>query len=135
MLFDYTAPPPGALCGKPLVTMTLHHDEQRITVSALVDSGATISILPYEAGHQLGFVWEERTIPIHLGGPLKGLPAMAVLVDGQLPGLPETSLVMAWVARTPHPIRPILGQLNFFQHYTITFEGYASRFDICPRPS
>lgn len=135
MLFDYTAPPPGALCGKPLVTIVLCHDGHEITVSALVDSGATISILPDEVGRQLGFVWEEQTIPIHLGGPLKGIPAVAVLVNGHLSGLPETPLVMAWVAETQHPIRPILGQLNFFQQYKITFEGYTNTFDICPRPS
>ena len=135
MLFDYTAPPPGALCGKPLVTIALSHNGHKVTVSALVDSGATISILPYDVGCQLGFVWEERTIPIHLGGPLNGIPAVAVLVDGHISGLPETSLVMAWVAETQHPIRPILGQLNFFQHYKITFEGYTNRFDISTKPS
>jgi len=135
MRFDYTAPPPGALFGKPLMTMTLCHDGHEITVSALVDSGATISLLPYEMGRQLGFVWKEQTIPLQLGGPLKGIPAVAVLVNGQISGLPETPLVMAWVAKTEHPIRPILGQVNFFQQYKITFEGYTNTFDVCPKPS
>lgn len=135
MLFNYTAPPPGALYGKPLVTIALCHDGHETTISALVDSGATISVLPYEVGCQLGFVWEEQAIPIQLGGPLKGIPAVAVLVDGQISGLPETSLVMAWIAETQHPIRPILGQLNFFQQYKITFEGYANVFDICLKPA
>ncbi len=135
MLFDYTAPPPGALFGKPLVPIALCHDGHEITVSALVDSGATISILPYETGLQLGFAWEERTIPLCLGGVLKSIPAVAVLVNGCIAGLPETPLVMAWVAETQHPVRPILGQLNFFQQYKITFEGYKNTFDICTRPS
>ena len=135
MRFDYAAPPPGALYGKPLVKIALSHDGHEIPVSALVDSGATISILPYETGRQLGFVWEEQTIPLHLGGPLKDLPAVAVLVDGHIPGLPETPLVMAWVAETEYPIRPILGQVNLFQQFKITFEGYTNTFDIYPKPS
>lgn len=57
MRFEYTAPPPGALFGKPLVTITLCRDGHEITVSALVDSGAAISILPYEMGCELGVVW------------------------------------------------------------------------------
>jgi hypothetical protein len=135
MRFDYAAPPPGALYGKPLVTIALSHAGHEITVSALVDSGATISILPYEEGRQLGLVWKEQTIPLHLGGPLKGIPAVAVLVDGHISGLPETPLVMAWVAKTEHLIRTILGQVNFFQQFKITFEGYTNTFDICPKPS
>lgn len=133
MRFDYTAPPLGALFGKPLVTVTLVHDGHEITVSALVDSGATLSILPYDIGHQLGFVWEEQTIPILLGGSLQNIPAVAVLVNGHISGLPETLLVMAWVAETEHPIRPILGQVNFFQQFKITFEGYTNTFDIAPK--
>ena len=133
MRFEYAAPPPGALFGKPFVTITLCRDGHEITVLALVDSGATISILPYEMGCELGVVWEEQTIPIQLGGPLKGIPAVAVLVDGHISGLPETPLAMAWVAETDHPVPPILGQVNFFQQFRITFEGYASAFDISPK--
>jgi hypothetical protein len=66
---------------------------------------------------------------------LKGIPAVAVLVDGHISGLPETPLVMAWVAKTEHLIRTILGQVNFFQQFKITFEGYTNTFDICPKPS
>lgn len=136
MHFDYVAPLPGALYGKPLVPISFSHADYEITVSALVDSCATISILPYEMGRQLvGFVWQDQTIPLQLGGSLHGIPAVAVLVDGHISGLPETPLVMAWVAETTHPMRPILGQVNFFQQFKITFEGYTNAFDICPKPS
>lgn len=135
MRFEYAAPPPGALFGKPLVPIAFSHNGYEITVSALVDSGATISILPYEMGCQLGLVWEEHTIPIQLGGPLHGISAVAVLVDGHISGLPETPLVMAWVAETTLPIRPILGQINVFQQFKITFEGYTNAFDISPKTS
>jgi len=132
--FDYAAPPPGALYGKPLVTLSLSHADYEVTVSALVDSGATISILPYDMGCQLGLVWQEHTIPLQLGGSLKGIPAVAVLVNGHISGLPEAPLVMAWVAETEHSILPILGQINFFQQFKITFEGYTNAFDIGPKP-
>ncbi|MCP4109047.1 MAG: retroviral-like aspartic protease [Desulfobacteraceae bacterium] len=133
MRFEYTAPPPGALFGKPLATITLSRDGHEITVSALVDSGATISVLPYDMGCQLGLVWEEQNIPIRLGGPLQGVPAVAVLVTGHMTGLAETPLVMAWIAETERTIPPILGQVNFFQQFKVTFEGYANVFDISPK--
>lgn len=135
MRFEYASPPPGALFGKPLATITLSRNEHAMTVSALVDSGATISLLPYEMGCQLGLVWEEHTIPIQLGGPLQGIPARAVLITGCMKGLPETALVMAWVAKTDLPIPPILGQVNFFQQFKVTFEGYEKVFDISPKDS
>jgi hypothetical protein len=133
MRFEYAAPPSGALFGKPLATVTLSRHEHEITVSALVDSGATISLLPHDIGRQVGLVWDEQTISIQLGGPLQGIPAVAVLVNGRMAGLPETSLVMAWVAETERPILPILGQVDFFQQFKVTFEGYAHAFDISPK--
>lgn len=92
MKFEYTAPAPGALSGKPLVQIALYSAGHEICVSALVDSGAAISILPYDMGLQLGFVWEEQTMPVRLGGMLAGVPAVAVLVRGEVSALFPTAL-------------------------------------------
>ena len=86
-------------------------------------------------GRQLGLVWEEQTMPLHLGGMLAEVPAVAVLVRGEVSGLPPAALVMAWVKETRYKIRPVLGQLNFFRQYKITFEGYHETFDISVKPA
>jgi hypothetical protein len=110
-----------------MVNINLFYAGADITVPALVDSGADFSVFPYEVGLELGFVWEEQTLSVPLGGMLKGVPAVGVLVRGEIPGLPEKALVFAW-AKTS--CRVILGQLNFFQQYRVTFEGYENAFDI-----
>jgi hypothetical protein len=112
--------------------MNLCYAGADITVPALVDSGADFSVFPYDVGLELGLVWEEQTLPVPLGGMLKGVPAVGVLVRGEIPGLPEKALVFAWAQTS---CRVILGQMNFFQQYRVTFEGYDHTFDISPRTS
>ena len=137
MLFEYTTSPaiPSLKIGSPLVDITLYYAGREITVPALVDSGSDISIFPYEVGLQLGFVWEEQITPVPLGGVFENVPACAVLVRGEIPGLPASALVCAWAKMPGRKSRVILGQMNFFRQYKITFEGYKNAFDISPRPS
>jgi hypothetical protein len=86
--FKYTRFP-GALAGLPVVDITLRRNEHEITMSALVDSGAMMSVLPYEIGLQLGFVWDEQRIEIPQAGALRDVPARAVWMYGTLSGGPE----------------------------------------------
>jgi len=117
----------------PLIEIALYHGGHEVTVSALVDSGAAMSVLPYDTGLELGLVWEDQTVPVDVGGVLKNTPAYGVLVRGELFTLPPVALVFAWIYRTSDEIRTILGNINFFQHYRITFEAYNDTFEIIPR--
>ncbi|EDN66012.1 conserved hypothetical protein [Beggiatoa sp. PS] len=119
--------------GLPLIEIALHHQKHEITISALVDSGAAMSVLPYDTGLELGLIWEEQRVPVDVGGVLKDTPAYGVLVQGKLSPFPPVTLVFAWVHRTSAEIRTILGQMNFFQHYKITFEAYHDTFEIIER--
>ncbi len=137
MLFEYTVPPtlPAFKLGYPLVDMNLYCAGCEIMVPALVDSGSDVSILSYDVGLELGFMWEEQTAPVSLGGILANVPAYAVLVRGEISGLPEKALVCAWVKMASRKSRVILGQMNFFQQFKVTFEGYNNTFDISAKPS
>ena len=42
--------------------------EQAVEVVGLVDSGATVSVLPYEVGIRLGATWDDRKANIRLAG-------------------------------------------------------------------
>ncbi|QTA85705.1 hypothetical protein [Desulfonema magnum] len=55
----------------PFIEIALYHGGHKITVPALVDSGAAMSVLPYDTGLELGLVWEEQTVPVDVGGVLK----------------------------------------------------------------
>ena len=83
MLFEYT-PFPGIPCGRPMVNINLFYAGSNLTASALVDSGADFSVLPYDVGLQLGLVWEEQTLPVPLGGMLRGVPAYPLYISGNL---------------------------------------------------
>lgn len=119
--------------GMPLAEISLYHGGHEITVPALIDSGAAMSVLPYDIGLELGLVWEEQNVPVDVGGLLKNASAYGVLVRGKISPLSPVALVFAWVDRASDQIRTILGQMNFFHHYKIIFEAYNDAFEIIPR--
>ncbi len=135
MKYQYTPSPafPRLRGGMPFTEIALYHRGYEVTVPALVDSGAAMSVLPYDVGTELGLVWEEQRVPVDVGGVLKDTSAYGVLVRGEISPLPPAALVFAWVDRTSDEIRTILGQMNFFHHYKITFEAYNDTFEIIPR--
>lgn len=70
-------PSHGAASTLPYMPITLSHGRQESEVSALVDSGAALSVLPYDMGLQLGAVWEQQTVPVQLSGNLAASEARA----------------------------------------------------------
>ena len=60
--FPY-AMPAGALDeldSLPRLPLTLHSREQRVEAIGLVDSGATVNVLPYRVGLALGALWSAQ---------------------------------------------------------------------------
>ena len=129
--FAYTANPQFPV-GMPLINIELSNGSKKLVVSALIDSGAALNILPFDVGLALGLVWEDQTFPIDLGGILTGSQAYAVLLQAQIIDLPPTQLAFAWVSKPSSEIRSLLGQVNFFQEFDIHFYGNQQRFDIEP---
>lgn len=48
----------------PYLPLRLTNGSQSIEVMALLDTGASVNVLPYDMGLQLGAVWEEQTVAI-----------------------------------------------------------------------
>lgn len=61
--FDF----PDAL---PQLPLSLIHRGASVEVSALLDTGASVNVLPYSIGVQLGAAWEEQTNSVILAGNL-----------------------------------------------------------------
>ena len=132
--FPYTPMPPFS-GGMPVVNVLLAHGEHSLVTPALVDSGAAINLMPFECGEQLGFVWHEQRLPLPMGGFLPDAKAFAVSVILTLDPFPPVELAFAWTD-VPHArLRVLLGQVNFFQHFRVTFMGYEHHFEISPRPA
>src|SRR4051794_22809862 len=83
----------GGVFLMPYLPLTLTHAKQSISAEGLVDSGSTVSVLPYEAGVKLGFVWEQQTLKVPLVGVLAAVEARAVSLEASIGSLPPVSLV------------------------------------------
>ena len=118
--------------GLPFVDITLTHEDRMISRSALVDSGSTINVLPYEDGLDLGFPWEGQPVPLKDEGLLQGAPVYGVLLTAQIAPFSPVKLAFAWTQKSRQEIRLILGQTNFFEYFEITFRGREKSFDISP---
>ena len=44
----------------PYLPLTLSHGNHCVEVMALLDTGASVNVLPYEIGIQLGGIWENQ---------------------------------------------------------------------------
>ncbi len=116
--------------GMPLIDIQLSNGSNSIIVSALVDSGAALNILPFDVGIDLGLVWEDQTFSIDLGGVLTGSQAYAVLLEAHISNMQPKQLAFAWINRPSSEVRPLLGQVNFFQEFDVHFYGSKQLFEV-----
>lgn len=101
----------------PLLPITLKRSERAVSVSGVVDSGATANVLPYSVGVDLGGVWEAQRVRMSLGGAFRGIEARGLVVEGTVEGFRPVSLAFAW-ARTDE-VSLLLGQTNFFAEFEV----------------
>jgi hypothetical protein len=95
---------------------------------ALVDSGATISVLPYSLGVQLGFDWNSQKLQLRLTGALAQVEARGIAVEAVVGQLSPVRLVLAWASSDQVPF--VLGQFNFFQAFDVCFFRSRGIFEI-----
>lgn len=111
--------------------MTLYNAGRRREVVGLVDSGATISVLPFDIGLELGAVWNEQEAVISLGGVGRGISAMELWVAATVDSYAPINLVFAWSQSNNIPV--LFGQFNFFQEFDVHFYRSQFEFEINPK--
>jgi hypothetical protein len=102
-----------------------------VEVVGLIDSGATVSILPYDPGIRLGAVWDDGKAVLRLAGSLGSTIAMPLFATAAVGDLPTVRLAFAWVKRNDVPV--ILGQTNFFMEFDVCFYRSKLAFEVSPR--
>jgi len=117
----------------PCVPITLGYRDSVWEFFALLDTGSSLNVLPYNVGLELGAVWEEQTLSIALAGNLAPVEARGLPVVGQIGDFPPISLAFAWAKSNDPPI--ILGQLNFFMEFDVCFYGSQLAFELSPKMS
>jgi hypothetical protein len=120
----------GAAGLAPLLPLTLL-GPQAVQTMGLLDTGATVKVLPYGIGEQLGLVWEGQTIPIALSGNLAACEARAVLLKAEVGRFAPVRLAFAWARTDSVPV--LLGQVNFFMEFDVCFYRSRSLFEIRSR--
>ncbi|ELR99007.1 aspartyl protease family protein [Gloeocapsa sp. PCC 73106] len=115
----------------PYLPLMLSLDGQRLNTEGLLDTGASVNVLPYELGLQLGLIWENETISVLLAGNLARFEARAVVVNAQVSLFSEVDLAFAWTQAPNVPL--ILGQANFFFEFDVCFFRARSEFEVRPK--
>jgi hypothetical protein len=115
----------------PYIPLNLTLGDRSLEVTALLDTGASVNVLPYEIGLQLGAVWENQTVSIPLSGNLARSDARGLVVAGTIAQFPPVLLGFAWTEMRDAPV--ILGHMNFFAEFNVCFYRHELAFEICPR--
>lgn len=123
--------PDGYGLPRPLLPLKLQNGKSFISLLGLLDTGATVSVLSYEAGIQLGFIWEEQTRSIEMAGNLGQHEAHGVIAVGHIGEFPPTLLTLAWTRAPNVPL--LLGQVNFFGEFDVCFFQTQKIFEISPK--
>ncbi|KKJ00888.1 aspartyl protease family protein [Prochlorothrix hollandica] len=121
----------GMVDRMPYLPLTLISSGQSVNTEGLLDTGASVNVLPYELGTQLGLTWENETLSVVLAGNLARFEARAIVVEAQVSPFPTVDLAFAWTQAPNVPL--ILGQANFFFEFEVCFFRARSEFEIRPK--
>jgi len=121
----------GVASTLPYLPFALSHQGISIPASGLLDTGATVNVLPYEIGKRLGAVWERQTTPVHLTGNLTRFEARVLIVSATIGSFAPVRLAFAWTRASTIPL--ILGQVNFFLEFDVCFFRSQGIFEVKSR--
>jgi hypothetical protein len=115
----------------PYLPIILTNGNKALEVMALLDTGASVNVLPYDVGVQLGAIWENQTISVPLGGNLSHNEARGLLLSGIVAMFSPVELAFAWTQTPDVPV--ILGHMNFLAEFNVCFYRHELAFNIAPR--
>jgi len=124
-------PAAGPLGLMPYLPLTLTFKQQSVSVMGLPDTGATVNVLPYDVGLQLGAVWDQQTVVVQLTGNLASVEARGLILLGTVGRFPPVHLAFAWAKVNSVPL--LLGQVNFFLEFDAYFSRSRGVFEIKPK--
>jgi hypothetical protein len=132
MRFQYTTTDPtqNELDSLPRLPLVLRYGNQVVQAVGLVDSGATVNVLPYRLGLQLGAVWDDQKATIRLAGNLGNVAAQPFFPMAEIGDFTSVRLAFAWSQSDDVPL--ILGQMNFFMEFDVCFYRSKLEFEVKP---
>jgi hypothetical protein len=115
----------------PFLPISLARGGHSISVLALLDTGASVNVLPFDSGLQLGADWDKQTVVVPLAGNLSAIEARGLIASVTVGPFPAVKLGFAWARLSTMPL--ILGQANFFEEFDVCFFRSRAILEIRPR--
>ena len=112
----------------PYLPLKLSYQNNSADLIGILDTGASVSVLPYKVGKELGAVWENQTVKLSLTGNLAQFEARAVILSAEIGQFSPVDLAFAWTRNENVPV--ILGQVNFFLEFDVCFFASEMFFEI-----
>ena len=112
----------------PYLPLTLTNGKRSLEVMALLDTGASVNVLPYEIGLQLGAAWESQTVQVPLSGNLAQSKARGLILTGTVSQFSPVLLAFAWTQSPDVPV--ILGHMNFFAEFNVCFYRHELAYEV-----
>ena len=123
-------PTVGTISLAPLLPITIM-GTKAVEALGLLDTGASVNVLPYRFGEEIGAVWEQQTISLPLAGNLATLEARLLIQPVRVGQFPVVRLAFAWARSDAIPL--ILGQMNFFLEFDVCFHRSRLSFEVRPK--
>ena len=118
----------------PRLPLEISFGVQAVRIPGVVDSGASVSVLPYRVGSALGADWDELEDLGPLVGNLSSSTSRAITVSAKILGLTgETGvqLLFAWADTDSLPV--LLGQIDFFMQFNVCIYRSQNYFEVWRR--
>jgi hypothetical protein len=115
----------------PRLPLTLNRGNRAVGVQGLLDSGASVNLLPYSVGLALGGRWDEQRVLRPLSGAFGRIEVRGLLVAVSEPDLTDgvpVQLTFAWANVDTVPV--IFGQMNFFMEFKVCFYRSEAVFEV-----
>ena len=112
----------------PRLPLIIRREGCTVEALGLIDTGATVNVMPYELGLQLGAVWDDSKTIIQLAGNLGSQPATPFFAMVQVADMAPVQLAFAWTKSPNAPL--ILGQTNFFMEFDVCFYRSKMEFEV-----
>jgi hypothetical protein len=112
----------------PTIPIILSYPDSSVSANALLDTGSTVNLLPYDIGLQLGAIWDQQIVRLPLAGNLARVEARGLFVQVKIANLEPVRLAFAWAKASQIPL--ILGQTNFFREFDVCFQRSQCTIEI-----
>ncbi len=112
----------------PMLPLQLQAKNKTVNEIALLDSGAAMSVMPFELGVRLGLDWDTSLKGSGLGNLVKPEDSRLVFLDVLIDPFKPFKNVFVWI--NTDDVRFVVGQANFLAHFDVLLCARKQEFTL-----